>query len=320
MRQYDKAHEPMARKRGWPVHGWINLDKPTGISSAKAVAIVRRVFNAAKAGHGGTLDPLASGVLPIALGEATKTVSFAMSQQKSYEFELAWGTETSTDDSEGVVTRQSDHRPDAVSVDSALGYYQGHINQVPPLYSAAKINGKRAYDLARNAKKGSPPVTLAARQIHIGSFRRLFSNETHARFFVACGKGTYIRALARDLGRDLDTAAHVTALRRLSVGQFHATNAISLDFLETLTHSAAAFEHLHPVLSALDDIPALPISGNEASSLRHGQTLPAISAAARSRFEVLLTGATAIAIEGDRPVALVVIKAGAVCPIRVLNI
>ena len=114
LRQYDKAHEPMARKRGQPIHGWINLDKPTGISSAKAVAIVRRVFNAAKAGHGGTLDPLASGVLPIALGEATKTVSFAMSQQKSYEFELAWGTETSTDDSEGVVTRQSDHRPDAV--------------------------------------------------------------------------------------------------------------------------------------------------------------------------------------------------------------
>ena len=320
MRQSGKAHEPMARKRGQRIHGWINLDKPTGISSAKAVAIVRRVFDAAKAGHGGTLDPLASGVLPIALGEATKTVSFAMSQQKSYEFELAWGAETSTDDSEGVVTRQSNHRPDAAAVDSALAYYQGHIDQVPPLYSAVKIEGKRAYNLARNAKNGVPSVTLAARQVHIESFRLLSSNATHARFFVACGKGTYIRALARDLGRDLDTAAHVTALRRLSVGQFHATYAISLDFLETLTHSAAAFEHLHPVLSALDDIPALPISGNEASSLRHGQTLPAISAAARSRFEALLTGATAIAIEGDRPVALVVIKAGAVCPIRVLNI
>ena len=320
MRQSDKAHEPMAPKKGQPIHGWINLDKPTGISSAKAVAIVRRVYNAAKAGHGGTLDPLASGVLPIALGEATKTVSFAINQQKSYEFELAWGTETSTDDSEGVVTRQSNHRPDAVAVDSALGYYQGHISQVPPHYSAVKINGKRAYDLARNAKNGALSATLAARQIHIGSFRRLSSNATHARFFVACGKGTYIRALARDLGRDLDTAAHVTALRRLSVGQFHVTNAISLDFLETLTHSAAAFEYLQPVLSALDDIPALPITGNEASRLRHGQTLPAISAAERGRFEALLTGATAIAIEGDSPVALVVIKDGAVCPIRVLNI
>ena len=310
----------MARKRGQPIHGWINLDKPTGISSAKAVAMVRRVFDAAKAGHSGTLDPLASGVLPIALGEATKTVSFAVSQQKSYEFELAWGAETSTDDSEGEVTRQSNHRPDAAAVDSALAYYHGHIDQVPPFYSAVKIKGKRAYNLARNAKNGVPSVTLSARQIHIESFRLLSSNATHARFFVACGKGAYIRALARDLGRDLDTAAHVTALRRLSVGQFHANHSISLDFLETLTHSAAAFEHLHPVLSALDDIPALPISENEANKLRHGQTIPAISAAARDRFQALLTGATAIAIEGDRPVALVMIKAHAVCPVRVLNI
>ena len=310
----------MARKQGQPIHGWINLDKPTGISSAKAVAIVRRVFDAKKAGHGGTLDPLASGVLPIALGEATKTVSFAMSQQKSYEFELAWGVETSTDDCEGVVTRQSNHRPDAAAVDTALAHYQGYIDQVPPLYSAVKIEGKRAYNLARNAKNGLPSVNLAARQIHIESFRRLSSNATHASFFVACGKGAYIRSLARDLGRDLDTAAHVTALRRLSVGQFHANYAISLDFLETLAHSAAAFEHLHPVMSVLDDIPALPISGNEASQLRHGQTLPAISATARDRFRALLTGATGIAIEGERPVALVVIKAGAVCPVRVLNI
>ena len=319
MRQSDKAHEPMARKRGQPVHGWINLDKPSGISSAKAVAIVRRVFDAAKAGHSGTLDPLASGVLPIALGEATKTVAFAMSQQKSYEFELAWGAETSTDDSEGEVTRQSNHRPDVASINAALACYQGHIDQVPPLYSAVKIDGKRAYHLARNVKNGVPSVTIAARQIHIESFRLLFSNASNARFFVTCGKGVYIRALARDLGRDLNTAAHVTVLRRLSVGQFHANYAISLDFLETLTHSAAAFEHLHPVLRALDDIPALPISGNEANRLRHGQTLPAISANARDRFQALLTGATAIAVEGNRPVALVVIKAGAVCPVRVLN-
>ena len=191
---------------------------------------------------------------------------------------------------------------------------------MPPLYSAVKINGKRAYSVARNAKDGVSSVTLAARQIYVESFRRLSSNATHARFFVACGKGTYIRALARDLGRDLGTAAHVTALRRLSVGQFHANYAISLDFLKTLTHSAAAFEHLHPVLRALDDIPALPISGNEARKLRHGQTLPAISAEARDRFQSILTGATAIAVEGDRPVALIVIKAGAVCPVRVLNI
>ena len=310
----------MARKRGRPIHGWVNLDKPKGISSAKAVAIVRRVFDAAKAGHGGTLDPLASGVLPIALGEATKTVSFAMGQQKSYEFELAWGNETSTDDSEGSVTRRSDHRPDVAAIDAALVHYQGHIQQAPPVYSAIKVDGKRAYDLARRAGDHEVAITLDPREVYIESFRRIAPDQNHTRFHVACGKGVYIRALARDLGRDLGTAAHVTALRRLSVGQFYADNAISLDFLEKLPHSAAALEHLHPVVSALDDIPALPISGNEAIKLRHGQTLSAISASAQDRSQALLTGATAIAMEGNRPVALVVVKAGVVRPVRVLNI
>ena len=146
----------MAKRRGQPVHGWVNLDKPRGISSAKAVAIVRRVFDAAKAGHGGTLDPLASGVLPIALGEATKTVSYTMGKSKSYEFSLAWGSETSTDDTEGEVTRQSDRRPSDDDIDRALTQFQGVIDQVPPDYSAIKIEGARAYDLARRACAGQP--------------------------------------------------------------------------------------------------------------------------------------------------------------------
>jgi tRNA pseudouridine55 synthase len=156
--------------------------------------------------------------------------------------------------------------------------------------------------------------------VRIDQFWRLDSAAACARFFVGCGKGAYIRALARDLGRAVGSAAHVTDLRRLSVGQFHADNAISLAFLEKLTHSAAAFEHLHPVLSALDDIPALPISGNEATKLRHGQTLPALSASAQKRFAILLTGCTAIAIEDQTPVALVTLKGGDVCPVRVLNL
>ena len=310
----------MGRNSGQPVHGWVNLDKPEGISSAKAVAIVRRVFDAAKAGHGGTLDPLASGVLPIALGEATKTVSFAMSQQKTYEFELSWGVETTTDDREGAITIESECRPDAAEIDEAITKYQGHINQVPPLYSAIKVGGKRAYDLARNSTNEGPATVLAARQIYINSFQRLESNKTSAKFFVECGKGAYIRALGRDLGRDLGTAAHVTSLRRLSVGNFHESNAISLDLLETLPHSAAALKHLNPVVSALDDIPALSITENEATMLSHGQTLPVIAARATDRFQMLLTGETAIALKGDRPVALVVLKDGAVCPVRVLNI
>ena len=310
----------MAKRRGQPVHGWVNLDKPRGISSAKAVAIVRRVFDAAKAGHGGTLDPLASGVLPIALGEATKTVSYTMGKSKSYEFSLAWGSETSTDDTEGEVTCRSDRRPSDDDIDRALTQFQGVIDQVPPDYSAIKIEGARAYDLARRAGASQPLPALKPRQVRIDEFRRLDSDQMGARFFVGCGKGAYIRALARDLGRALGSAAHVTSLRRLSVGQFHADHAISLDFLEKLTHSAAAFEHLHPVVSALDDIPALPISRAEATKLRHGQTLPASSASAQQRFAMLMAGDTAIAIEGQTPVALVVVKAGAVCPVRVLNL
>ena len=310
----------MARKSGNPIHGWVNLDKPIGISSAKAVATVRRIFNAAKAGHGGTLDPLASGVLPIALGEATKTVSFAMGQQKSYEFELAWGVETDTDDLEGKAIRETSHRPDESAIDAALKNFLGYIYQVPPIYSAIKIDGQRAYDLARKSKEGDLRVKLKARQIYVSSFYRLSSNARRARFFVACGKGSYIRALSRDLGRYLGTYAHLTALRRLSVGQFYENRAISLDFLKTLPHSAAALKYVQPIVSALDDIPALPISKNEAAKLRHGQTLPMTDVSARLRFQKLLSGITAIATEGDHPVALVVLKSDAVCPIRVLNI
>ena len=310
----------MVKRRGQPVHGWVNLDKPCGISSAKAVAIVRRVFDAAKAGHGGTLDPLASGVLPIALGEATKTVSYTMGKSKSYEFSLAWGAETSTDDTEGEVTCQSDIRPSDDDIDRALKQFHGVIDQVPPDYSAIKIEGERAYDLARQMGAGQPLLALKPRKVRIDQFRRLDSDHAGARFFVGCGKGAYVRALARDLGRALGSSAHVTSLRRLSVGQFHADNAISLDFFGKLTHSATAFEHLHPVLSALDDIPALPISRAEAKKLRHGQTLPALSAFAQQRYAMLMTGSTAIAIEGKTPVALVMLTTGAIRPVRVLNL
>jgi tRNA pseudouridine55 synthase len=243
-----------------------------------------------------------------------------MGKSKTYEFSLAWGAETSTDDTEGEITRQSDTRPSDEAIDHALQQFQGVIDQVPPDYSAIKIDGARAYDLARQADAGQPLLALKPREVRIDQFWRLDSNASGARFFVGCGKGAYIRALARDLGRAVGSAAHVTDLRRLSVGQFQADDAISLDFLEKLKHSAAAFEHLHPVLSALDDIPALPISGNEATELRHGQTLPALSASAQKRFAMLLTGCTAIAIEDQTPVALVTLKGGAVCPVRVLNL
>ena len=178
----------MVRRRGQPVHGWVNLDKPQGVSSAKALAIVRRVFDAAKAGHGGTLDPLASGVLPIALGEATKTVSYAMDKSKSYQFSLAWGAETSTDDTEGMVTRQSALRPSDADIDQALEQFHGVIDQVPPDYSAIKIDGVRAYNLARQVGAGQPLPTLKPRKVRIDQFRRLESDLAGALFIVECGK------------------------------------------------------------------------------------------------------------------------------------
>ena len=311
----------MAKKRGQPIHGWVNLDKPVGVSSARAVGIVRRVFNAAKAGHGGTLDPLASGVLPIALGEATKTVSYAMHGKKSYAFTVKWGAETTTDDAEGEIVTMVDNIPSRDVLEAVLPQFTGVIDQVPPIYSAIKIEGKRAYDLARRAAAGEGEAIpeLAARPITIDALSITADDATTTTFEVAGGKGAYIRALARDIGRIVGSAGHVVMLRRLSVGPFAAPNAISLDFLESLAHSPAAFEHLHPVVSALDDIPAVPISEDEASRFRHGQTLAATSALAQERFATLLSGEVSIAVCGDTPVALVSLQDGEVRPVRVFN-
>ena len=312
----------MASRKGNPVHGWVILDKPEELSSSRAVGIVRRVFNAAKAGHGGTLDPLATGILPIALGEATKTVSFAMHGAKSYEFTLQFGSQTSTDDREGEVIATSDNRPERAAIEAALPGFTGEIDQRPPIFSAIKVDGRRAYDIARNAvadgldslpELGSRPVVvdrLELRDADAGS----------ATFFVACGKGTYIRSLARDLAVALGTVGHVSRLRRLSVGPFDESDAISLAFLEKLEHSAAAFEHLKPVTSALDDIPALPVSAGEAAKLRHGQTLPALSPVVEARFAEVVAAGTGVAIAGSVPVALVSVKAGQLHPLRVFNL
>lgn len=251
-------------------HGWIVLDKPLGISSAAAVGIVRRKFDGIKAGHGGTLDPLASGILPIALGEATKTTSYAMGAEKSYEFAVKWGEQTQTDDAEGAIIATSDVIPDAGAIRAILPEFLGVIQQTPPAYSAVKVGGKRAYAIARH--EGEMPQ-LAPRAIRIDDLQLIESDGHTARFAVDCGKGAYIRSLARDLGIRLGTVAHVTELRRTKVGQFSLKNAISLDFLEKVSDSAAASQFVMPVLAALDDIPALLLSPEEAQKLRFGQLL-----------------------------------------------
>ena len=312
----------MASRKGNPVHGWVILDKPIGLTSSRAVGIVRRIFTAAKAGHGGTLDPLASGLLPIALGEATKTVSFAMDGAKSYEVTISFGRQTTTDDREGEEVATSETRPDAAAIEAILPRFTGTVMQRPPIFSAIKIDGARAYDIARKAVADGLETLpeLAPRPVEIERLELRDTTPDSATLLVACGKGTYIRSLARDMALALGTVGHVGHLRRLSVGPFSEADAISLAFLEELEHKDAAFEHLKPVTSALDDIPALPVSAGEAAKLRHGQTLPALGPSAETRVADVADRGTGVALLGDQPVALVTVKAGKIQPLRVFNL
>ena len=256
------------RKSGDKVDGWVILDKPVGLGSTPAVSRVRRLFGAQKAGHGGTLDPLASGVLPIALGEATKTVPFVMDGRKEYRFTLRFGQARSTEDAEGEVTATSDLRPTDEAIRGALAAFVGEVEQVPPAFSALKIEGKRAYDLARAGQ----PVALKPRRVLIERLELLGRPDTdHADFVVSCGKGTYIRSLGRDLALSLETVGYLSALRRTAVGPFREEAAISLPKLEALGHIPALLGALAPVATALDDIPALALTEAQADRLRQGQ-------------------------------------------------
>ena len=308
----------MARKRkGLPIHGWIVLDKPTGMTSAAAVAAVKRRTGAAKAGHAGTLDPLATGVLPIALGEATKTMSYAVDGAKQYRFTVRWGVSTDTDDAEGAVTGEHPSRPSRGDIEAVLERFRGDIEQVPPAYSAIRLGGRRAYDLARD---GAPP-TLAPRRVFIEEFRLVeMPDADHAMFEVVCGKGTYMRALARDLALALGTLGHLVALRRTLVGSFSESVAISLDELSENMQSAPASRHLLPVETALDDIPALAVTETEAGYLRNGQAVSLLRKTDLDRIADLADGDTVLATAGGQPVALTRYAAGEIRPFRVLNL
>ncbi len=312
----------MARRRnGEVVNGWIILDKPLEVTSTQAVGRVRRLFNARKAGHGGTLDPLASGVLPIALGEATKTVGYVMDGVKRYRFTLRWGQATSTDDAEGAVIEESPIRPSAAEIAAVLPQFRGIIEQTPPTFSAIKIAGQRAYDLARSDEA----VTLQPRQVRIDDLRLDSQrdddqgDDDRASFLVTCGKGAYMRALARDLGRVLGTCAHVVALRRTAVGPFNEDMAIPLESLEALGQGPALNEQLLPIETALDDIPAFALSEAEARRLRCGQTVSLMARVHRDRLRDLSQGSIVCATTAGRLVALARYEAGEVHPVRVIN-
>ena len=298
------------------VHGWVVLDKPIGMTSTHAVAVIKRLFTAKRAGHAGTLDPLASGCLPIALGEATKTVPFVVDSRKTYVFTVRWGEERDTDDAEGRVAATSAIRPDAAAIRALLPRFTGTIEQVPPRFSAVKIEGERAYDLAREGQT----VEIAPRAVTIHRLDLVeIADPDHAVFATECGKGTYVRALTRDLGRALGALGHVSALRRSRVGPFGESSMIPLEQLESLCHRAAAGEgHLAdillPIETALDDIPALAVSPADAARLQRGQAV-----LMRGRDAAVLSGMVQVASSGQL-VAIAEVDRGEIVPKRVFNL
>jgi len=308
----------MARKRkGNPVHGWVNFDKPVGMSSTQAVGKVRWLFQAQKAGHAGTLDPLASGVLPIALGEATKTVPFMMDAAKGYDFTISWGESTASWDAEGEVTETSDVRPTREQIEAVLPTFIGDISQIPPKYSAIKVDGKRAYALMRGKDAGSVEFELKPRPVRVESLFLNDCDEISASFSLACGKGTYVRSIARDLIGALGTCGHVTVLRRTRVGPFRLggenTPSFTLEALEESCHRDGVSAGLYPVSTALDDIPVFAVTEREATELKHGRAI-----ALPADFSDGPTGLTLAKLDGVE-VALLRVAGPELVPKRVFN-
>ncbi|PHS25178.1 MAG: tRNA pseudouridine(55) synthase TruB [Robiginitomaculum sp.] len=300
------------RKKGQNITGWLVLDKPLGLTSTQALGKVRWLLDAKKAGHAGTLDPLASGVLPLAFGEATKTINFMMDARKIYEFTVQWGIATATLDAEGEVVARSDVRPDRTEIEAVLARFVGDIEQRPPKFSAIKVDGMRAYDLARAGAE----VVLKSRPVRIDA---LTLNDTsdadHAAFTVHCGKGTYVRSLARDLADALGTKGHVVHLRRTRVGPFYTDQALSIDALEALVNTGAALGALQPLSAALTDIAHFEVSAEQAADIRLGRaiTLDAASLVA------LEEGAQVYAHCAGQPVAIGHVDAGIFKVIRGFN-
>lgn len=304
----------MRKREKRDVHGWVVLDKPVGMSSTQAVSVLKRLFQAKRAGHAGTLDPLASGVLPIALGEATKTVPFVMEGRKVYRFTVRWGEERDTDDAEGRVIDRSTERPTAQAIAELLPRFTGQITQVPPRFSAVKIDGERAYDLARDGEV----VEMAPRPVEIHRLELIETPDPdHVKFIAECGKGTYVRALARDLGRALGCLGHVIALRRTAVGPFEDEVAVSLDTLQRFhPDDVGALEEaaLLPVESGVAALPALRVSAADAGRLARGQAV-----LLRGRDAPVIAGWVSVSSHGAL-IALAEVEKGELRPRRIFNL
>lgn len=290
------------RKTAVPVHGWLVLDKPAGLTSTQALGKARRILDGDKVGHGGTLDPLATGILPLAFGEATKLVPYVMDGDKEYDFTIRWGEQRDTDDAEGKVVAESDVRPTEEAIRKALPAFVGTIQQTPPAYSAIKLQGERAYDIARAG--GAPE--MVARPVIIHKLEMTSKDGNSASFHVHCGKGMYVRSLGRDLAIKLGTYGYVKGLRRTRVGSFTLEQAISLEKLADLGHKDAALTALQAMRTALDDIPGLTLTASEAQRLRAGQSI-----LIRPQYTDLMSAKLIFAEHQGVPVALVAAKAGA---------
>ena len=298
------------KKKGRPISGWVILDKPVGIGSTQCVAAIKRLFEAAKAGHAGTLDPLASGMLPLALGEATRTVPYIMDGEKAYRFTVSWGKETNTDDLEGEATNTSDKRPTKEEILQLIPKYTGEIEQIPPKFSAVKINGERAYKLARDGEE----VEIKPRLVTIETLELVESDADSATFVTFCGKGTYVRAIARDLGRDLGCYGHISSLRRTSVGPFAEDDMILLDDLQQMEGDLDKLDsELFTTGSAFEDIVEVQITKEQAHRLRLGNAV-----VIRGR-DAIAHADEAIATRDDELVAIGEIDRGQFKPRRVFQ-
>lgn len=304
------------KPRGRPLDGWLVIDKPPGLTSTDVVNRVRRGFDAQKAGHGGTLDPLATGVLPIAFGAATKTVPYVMDGTKLYRFTLRFGEARDTDDADGQVVATTAVRPDDAAIEAALPAFRGAIMQTPPAFSAIKVAGERAYDMAR---EGRAPV-LEPRPARVDRFDLIERPDADTAVFeVQSGKGVYMRSLARDLAAACGTLGHVAALRRLRVGPFLEQQAIPLDKVAGPDHTAPAPpDLLLPVATALADIPALALTESEAADLRHGQAVSLIGLMGRIPEAADPDGGLARAMAGGRVIGLCRLQDGLLKPERIL--
>lgn len=299
------------RRKGVAINGWLVIDKPQDVTSTQVVGIVKRVLNAQKAGHGGTLDPLATGILPIALGHATKTVPYVMNAAKRYRFTMRFGQATDTDDSEGQAVKRSDRRPGNIEIEQALPEFKGRIMQRPPSYAAVKINGERAYDLARRGEA----VVPEPREVRIDEFEMIERVDAdHAVFEITSGKGAYVRSLARDLGEKLGCFAHISQLRRLEVGAFGVREAVPLDALRQIVEDESLPQVLVPIHVALAGIPAFALTGPQAQRLQSGQS---VRVAPKLLPGGISEGATVQALSGQELIALTRLEGADLKPLRV---